>query len=66
MTLIQNQSSVGLPNILHDEGLPNTLARMTAPAQVAGLRLPVVVFVALVLAIMVGLTTAVLLAGLAT
>ena len=60
--MIQNQARVGLPNTLHDEGSPNTLARMGAPVRVGGFRLQVGMFVIAVAAIMAALTVSVLLA----
>jgi hypothetical protein len=57
----QNQARAGLPNILHDEGVPNTLSRIGPAVPIGQMRLPmgafVVVTVAFVvlLAILVGL-----------
>jgi hypothetical protein len=57
----QNQAKVGPPlNVLHDQGIPNTLGGVGPPSTPVGLRLPVGVFVAaavvivIVLAILVG------------
>ena len=60
-TPTQNQAKVGPPlNVLHDQGIPNTLGGVGPPITPVGLRLPVGVFVAaaavivIVLAILVG------------
>lgn len=57
----QNQAQVGPPvNVLHDQGIPNTLGGVGPPGTAVGLRLPVGAFVAavvvivIVLAILVG------------
>ena len=51
-TLMQNQAQVGPPvNVLHDEGIPNTLGGIGPPAAAVRLRLPVAAFVAAVVVI---------------
>ena len=53
MTPTQNQARAGLPNILHDEGIPNTLSRMGPAFPIGQMRLPVAVFVAVIVAVVV-------------
>ena len=60
-TPTQNQAKVGPPlNVLHDQGIPNTLGGVGPPSTDVGLRVPVGVLVAaagvivIVLAILVG------------
>ena len=51
-TPMQNQAQVGPPvNVLHDEGIPNTLGGIGPPTTAVGLRLPVGAFVAAVVVI---------------
>jgi hypothetical protein len=61
VTPTQNQAEVGPPlNVLHDQGIPNTLGGVGPPSAPVRLRLPAGVFVAaavvivIVLAILVG------------
>ena len=53
MSPTQNQARAGLPNILNDEGVPNTLSRMGPAVPIGQMRLPVGVFVAVTVAIVV-------------
>lgn len=60
-TPTKNQAQVGPPvNVLHDQGIPNTLGGVGPPSTAVRLRLPMGVFVAaaavivIVLAILVG------------
>ena len=62
MTLLQNQARLGLPNVLHDEGVPNTLSRMSPSVPVVQMRLPAGLFVAAVVAITTVLVLAIVLA----
>ena len=47
MTFLQNQSVEAPPNVLHDQGIPNTLTRTSLAAVPIGqMRLPAGVFLA--------------------
>ncbi len=46
MTAMQNQALEVLPNVLHDQTVPNTLGGLAAPGPVGRLRLPPGVLVA--------------------
>jgi hypothetical protein len=59
---LQNQARPGLPNTLHDEGVPNTLSRMSPTIPVGQMRLPVGLVVVVVVAITTAVVIAILLA----
>ena len=53
-TPTQNQAEAGPPvNVLHDQGIPNTLGGVGPPSTVVGFRLPLGVFVAAVAVIVI-------------
>ncbi len=56
MTLLQNQTLEAPVNVLHDQGIPNTLARMSVPVPVGAMHLPVGAFVATVATVVVVLS----------
>lgn len=61
MTMLQNQAPDTLPNVLHDQGVPNTLVGIRLPVAPARLRPSAVVIAATVAGILA--VVAVLLRG---